>query len=134
MAVLFGILAMLGWGLWSVLAKLATRSLPPALAMVISYATGALIALGYVSSQRGGFALPTEGVLLAAAAGIFAGIGGVAFYMGLDAGRASIVTTVSALYFVVAAVFGIVILGESLDLADLGGIGFAVVAVVLLAK
>ncbi|MFB6095461.1 MAG: EamA family transporter [Halodesulfurarchaeum sp.] len=133
-AVLFGIVAMLGWGLWSVLAKLATRSLPPALAMVVSYATGAVIALGYVYAQRGSLTLPVEGVLLAGIAGVFAGIGGVAFYMGLNQGRAAVVTTVSALYFVVAALIGVVVLGETIDLYDVGGIGFAVLAVVLLAR
>lgn len=133
-AVLFGIVAMLGWGLWSVLAKLATRSLSPALAMVVSYATGAVIAFGYVYAQRGSLSLPMEGVLLAGVAGVFAGIGGVAFYMGLNQGRAAVVTTVSGLYFVVAALIGVVVLGEAIDLYDVGGIGFAVLAVVLLAR
>ena len=135
MAIVFGVVAMLGWGIWTVLAKLATRTVSPALAMVISYATGAVIALGYVYTQRGGFASPPmDGVLLAAAAGVFAGVAGVAFYMGLEVGRASIITTVSALYFVVAVVVGILFLGESVSLTDVAGIGFAVFAVLLLAQ
>lgn len=135
LAIVFGVVAMLGWGLWSIFAKLATRTVPPALAMVISYVTGALIAFGYVYTQRGGFGtLPMDGVLLAAIGGVFAGIAGVAFYMGLEAGRASIITTVSALYFIVAVVLGVLFLGESVSLTDLGGIGFAVMAVLLLAQ
>lgn len=134
MAILFGLLAMVGWGLWTVLAKLATRSVPPALAMAVSYATAVVVAFTYVYTQRGGFVMEVDGLLLAAAAGIFAGIAGVAFYMGLETGRTSIVTTVSALYFVVAALIGILLLGESVELTDLGGIGFAILAVVLLAQ
>jgi len=133
-AIGFGLLAMLGWGLWAVFAKLATNTLPPALAMVISYATGTVIAFGYVLSQRGSFSVPTEGALLATVAGIFAGVAGVAFYSGLDLGRASVVTTVSALYFAVPVVVGILFLGEIIDAADVAGIGFAIVAVVLLAR
>ncbi len=134
MAILYGLLAMFGWGLWTVLAKLATDSVPPALAMAISYATAVIVALTYVYTRRGGFVLDMDGMVLAAAAGVFAGIGAVAFYMGLETGRTSIITTVSALYFVVAAVIGILLLGEPVDLTDIGGIGFAVVAVVLLAR
>ena len=134
MAILFGIVAMLGWGFWAVFAKLATNTLPPALAMVISYVTASLIAFGYVYTQRASLTLPMDGVLLAAVAGLFAGIGGVVFYMGLDIGRASIVTTLGALYFAVPVVVGILFLGEVMDAADAAGIGFAIVAVLLLAR
>lgn len=134
-ALLYAVVAMITWGVWSVLAKLATQSLPPALAMVISYATGAAIALGYVFVTRGpGLSLPTEGVLMAGAAGLFAGIGAVAFYAGLQSGRSAVVTTVSALYFVVAALIGVLVLGETVDASDVAGVGFAVVAVALLAR
>ncbi|MFB6081904.1 MAG: EamA family transporter [Halanaeroarchaeum sp.] len=130
----YAVLAMLTWGIWSVLATLATRSMPPALAMVISYGTGAAIALAYVFANRGNLALPTDGVLLAAGAGIFAGIGGVAFYAGLQTGRSAVVTTVSALYFVVAAVIGVVVLGETVDAYDVAAVGFAMLAVALFAR
>ena len=61
---------------------------------------------------------------------MFAGIGAVAFYAGLGAGHTGIVTTISALYFVVAALLGCC--GDSPGLREALGIGFAVVAVALL--
>jgi drug/metabolite transporter (DMT)-like permease len=130
---LFALAAMLCWGVWTVLATLATRSLAPEAAMVVSYATGAALAFGYVLVSRGVPALPGRGVALAGLAGVFAGGGAVAFYAGLSRGSAAIVTTVSALYFVVAAILGVVVLGESLAVRDLAGIGFAVLAIALLA-
>lgn len=133
-AVFYGMLAMVGWGIWSVLAKLATRAMAPPTAMVISYGTGAFIVLGFVLSQSGELILPRNGVLLAAVAGIFAGIGGVSFYMGLSQGRAAVVTTISALYFGVAALIGIFVLGESIDAWDIGGMGFAILAVIFLTR
>lgn len=66
-------------------------------------------------------------------AGVFAGAGAVGFYDGLSEGNSAVVTTVSALYFVVAALLGVVVLGESLGLRDVTGIGFAVLAIALLA-
>ena len=44
----FGLLAMVAWGVWSVVAEVATDHVSPEVAMVVSYATGAAIAFGYV--------------------------------------------------------------------------------------
>jgi uncharacterized membrane protein len=72
-------------------------------------------------------------VAFAGLAGVFAGAGAVAFYAGLAEGNSAVVTTVSALYFVVAALLGVAVLGESLGLRDVAGVGFAVLAIALLA-
>ncbi|WP_254765712.1 EamA family transporter [Salinilacihabitans rarus] len=133
-AVVLAVVAMLGWGVWTVLANEATRTIDPEIAMVLSYATGVAVALGYVAVRGEPVTLERTGVGLALAAGVFAGIGAVAFYAGLSYGRASVVTTVSALYFVVAAVLGVLVLGETLVLKDAAGIAFAVLAVLLLAN
>lgn len=124
--------AMVLWGVWTLFATLATRSLAPEAAMVVSYATGATLALGYVVRSRGVPSLPGRGVAFAGLAGVFAGAGAVAFYAGLAEGNSAVVTTVSALYFVVAALLGVAVLGESLGLRDVAGIGFAVLAIALL--
>lgn len=89
---------------------------------------------GYVGLQPGDVTVDRTGVADALAAGVFAGGGAVAFYAGLERGQTGIVATVSALYFVVAAVLGIVFLGESLEWQDALGIGFAVLSVALLAR
>ncbi|MCU4750491.1 EamA family transporter [Halobacteria archaeon AArc-curdl1] len=133
-AIAFAVLAMLGWGLWTVLANEATRTIAPELAMVLSYAASVVIAVGYVAAQGEPLALERTGVAYALGAGIFAGIGAVAFYTGLSMGRVGVVATISALYFVVAAIIGILVLGESLTLKNAAGIGFAILAVVLLAN
>lgn len=133
-AVTLGLLAMLSWGVWAVLATVATRSLAPTAAMVVSYATGVAVALGYLAVADRPVALEARGVGFALAAGVFAGAGAVAYYAGLDRGTTAVVTTVSALYFVVAAVLGVAVLRESLAPSDVAGVGFAVLAVVLLAR
>lgn len=133
-AVLFALLAMVAWGLWAVLANEATQSLAPAVAMIISYAASVVVALGYVAATSGDISVPRIGVGYALAAGVFAGVGAVAFYAGLEAGRTGIVTTISALYFVVAAVVGVLVLGEPLSWHDGVGIVLAAAAVALLAS
>ncbi len=129
----FGLLAMSMWGFWALFAKLATESLPPTTAMVISYATSVGVALGYVALTEGSIDLAGRGVGFALVAGVFAGAGAVAYYAGLNYGSTGVITTVSALYFVVAALLGAVFLGESFGLRQLVGIAFATAAVALLA-
>jgi uncharacterized membrane protein len=130
-------LALIGavaWGFWAVLADIATRSMAPEAAMIVSYAAGIAVAGLYVL-HRGTTVLGSDptAIGVAALAGVVSGIGAVAYYAALQAGAAGIATTVTALYFVVAAALGVAVLGESLALSDLAGIGAAVVAVVLIA-
>jgi drug/metabolite transporter (DMT)-like permease len=134
-AIALGLVTMVLWGGWSATAKVATRYVAPETAMGISYATGAVVAIAYIALGRGAgtLSLPPRGVALALGAGIFSGIGGIAFYAGLQQGESAVVTTVSAMYFIVAAIVGVIVLGETLGLRELAGIGFAVVAVALLA-
>jgi transporter family protein len=129
----FGLLAMVAWGVWSVVAEVATDHVSPEVAMVVSYATGAAIALGYVLTRPASVEFSTRGLGLAALAGAFAGVGAVGFYVGLDQGSTSVVTTVSALYFAVATVLAIVFLNEAASLRTLAGVATAGVAVWLLA-
>jgi drug/metabolite transporter (DMT)-like permease len=136
-AVALGLVTMVLWGGWSATAKVATRYVAPETAMTLSYGTGALVALAYVVVAREGavsaVSLPPRGVALALVAGVLSGIGGIAFYAGLQQGESAVVTTVSAMYFIVAAIVGVLVLGETVGVRELAGIGFAVVAVALLA-
>lgn len=133
-AVQFAVVAMVAWGLWAALADVATRSIPPEMAMIVSYLTGVAVAGVYVLGGDRPVEFAGDGVAIAAVAGVFAGMGAVAFYAGLSAGRTGVVTTISALYFVVAALVGIAVLGESLGIREVLGVAFAVLAVVLLAS
>lgn len=130
---LFALVAMLSWGVWTAMANLATETINPTVAMTLSYISSVLVALGYVGVTQRDVTLTGEGVGWALVSGVFAGIGAMAFYTGLKRGQVGIVTSVSALYFVVAALIGVTVLGETLGVREIAGIGFAVLAVVLLA-
>jgi len=77
-AVLFALLAMLAWGIRAVLADVATRTIQPTSAMILSDGTSVLVALGYLAVQGESPALGEVGVWVALAAGVFAGVGAVA--------------------------------------------------------
>lgn len=130
-------LALIGavaWGFWAVLADVATRSMAPEAAMIVSYTVGIGVAGLYVL-HRGTTVLGSDPSAIGAAAlaGVASGIGAVAYYAALQAGASGVATTITALYFVVAAGLGVLVLGESLALTDVAGIGAAVVAVALIA-
>lgn len=132
--VVFGVVAAIAWGFWAVFADLATRTLAPEVAMVCSYSVGILVALGYILSRNDPVSIARSGVGFALVAGVFSGAGAVSYYHALESGAASIATTLTALYFVVAAVLGVLVLDDSLELTDAAGIACAVVAVVLIAR
>ncbi|WP_435345008.1 EamA family transporter [Haloarchaeobius sp. HRN-SO-5] len=130
----WALLAMVAWGLWAVLADAATRSVSPTVAMIVSYLVGTALAGAYVLTRTDPVTYTRDGLLFAVSAGVFSGIAAVAFYAGLERGQTGVVTTVSALYFVVAAVLGVVLFEEPVTLQRVGGVGFAVAAVVLLSQ
>ena len=130
-ALAFAGVAMVSWGLWAVFAKFATRSLAPEIAMIFSYVAGLGIAVAYVLAQGHSPDLSTTGVGYALAAGVFSGLGAICYYVALKNDTAAVATTVTALYFVVAAIIGVVFLGESVSTWDVAAIALAVGAVAL---
>lgn len=131
-ALSLALVGMVAWGIWAVFAKFAARILAPEIAMVISYAAAISVAVVYALVQGVPAEFSTSGVAFAVAGGLFSGVGAVSYYAALRHGTAAVATTVTALYFVVAAVIGVVLLGESVSARDLAGIALAVGAVVLL--
>ena len=136
--VVLALVAASAWGVWALMAKLATRSLAPEAVLVVSYLVGSGIGLAaLVWTLDGSLAetlVDTPGLRYAVGAGVASGVGSVVYYAGLETGSVSVVSTVTGLYFVVAVVLGILLLGESLSGTKALGVAFAVGAVVLLAQ
>lgn len=58
----------------------------------------------------------------------------ISMYIGFTHGSTTVVSTLGAMYFVVAAVIGVVVLGENLTVTKLTGIAFAVLGIVLVTR
>lgn len=124
-------LGMVSWGVWAMFADLATRTLEPEVAMVVSYVGAVAIAVLYIGSQGLSPTVSGVGVGYALAGGLFSGVGAISYYAALQHGNATVATTITALYFVVAGILAVVFLGESVDVRDLAGVALAVGAVTL---
>ena len=133
-AVAFGLLTMASWGIWVIVGNAASESMDPITAAAISYVIAALLAVGFVLVSGASLAITPRGGAFAGVAGVFAGIGFVSMYVGLSRGSTTLVATLSAMYFVVAAFIGIAVLGDELTTTRAAGLLLAVVAVVLVAQ
>lgn len=131
---LFGAITMVSWGIWLVLGNLASESLDPETAAAVSYTVAAGVAVAYAVVSDASLSVSLEGGAIAMVAGVFAAIGLIATYVGLSVGSTTIVSTIGAMYFVVAAVIGMVILGDELTIPKIAGVGVAVIAVALITQ
>ncbi len=132
--ILFGVIAMVSWGIWMVLGNAASESIDPRTAAAISYLVAGLLALGFIIFSDASLAVTARGGLLAGAAGLFTGVGLIAMYIGFSQGSTTIVSTLGALYFVVAAIIGIVVFGDDVTVTKLAGIAFACLSIVLITR
>ncbi|WP_267643364.1 EamA family transporter [Haloarchaeobius amylolyticus] len=133
--VLFAGAAMVLYAGWAFFAKLATRTVPAEQAVVYTYVAGLVAVGGYILLDSGGsVTVTTDGFWLAAVSGLCLGLGTLAYYTALTDGSVGIATSISGMYLLFATLLGVVFLNESLGKANIAGIGFAVVAVVLLAQ
>ncbi len=126
------LIALLAWGGWGFLCKLATQTasdqnivLWTSLASLLPMVAYALTAP--TRSEMKPSALPI-------AAGILAGIATAAFYLALRRGPTSVVVPISGMYILIPAALGIVLLKEPLNPSHVVGMVFAGLAVVFLSR
>lgn len=131
--ILFALLATVSWGLWAFFAKLAGQTLRAEMTVVITYFVGAVLGTGYVLVQSNSVSVARPGLRFAVLSGVFFGIGGLSYYHALRNGSTTVITTVAALYFVVAALLAVTVLGEQLQARQVAGVVLATLSVFLLA-
>jgi len=133
-AILFALGTTFTWGLWLVFADLVSETLDPVTAAAITYVVAAVVVVGYALLSGAPLEVGARGGLLSVAAGLFAAAGLVSLYLGLSLGATATVSTIGALYFVVAAAIAVLVLGEPLSVTRAAGIGLAVVSIVLISQ
>lgn len=132
--ILFGLITMTSWGIWIIFGNGASESIDPRTAAAITYLVAGLLALGSIVVSDASIAVTARGGLLAGAAGLFAGIGLISMYIGFSQASTTVVSTLGAMYFVVAAILGIVVLGDDVTITRVTGIAFACLSIVLLTR
>jgi transporter family protein len=129
--VFYAVLAVVFWGVWGMVSKLAADSIPPLMNQILStlgLLPPALVAL-WQSERRWN----RNGATWAFAAGLAGGLGNLVFLAALThGGQASIVVPLAAIYPLVTALLAWIVLREKLRRQQIIGIGIALAAIVFL--
>ena len=131
-AVAFGFGTMIAWGFWIVFGEVASESIDPVTAAAISYLAAAVVTVAYALLSGASLAVTGRGVAFSVLAGVAAAVGVVSTFVGVSLGSTAVVSTVGGMYFVTAAVIGVVVLGESVTTTQVVGIGLALTALVVI--
>ena len=78
--IVLALVAMVSYGLWAFFSGLATRTIPPETAAVLSYLIGGFVALGYLLSRGLPLVPSAQGTLFAVIARLPFGLAGVPFH------------------------------------------------------
>jgi transporter family protein len=124
--------ALLVWGLWGFLPKLASRDLDPK--SILIYETIGAILVGLAVLAWVGFKpqIHSKGIALSVATGAAGFLGSLLFLYAISRGKVSIVVTLTALYPLIVIALSYFFLDEAITLKQTFGIVFALIALVLL--
>lgn len=133
---LWTVLAMVSYAFSFLFIKIAIRGAPAFTVMPIAILTLAVCAtaVAAVFGEWSVASLTGRSVQFSLAGGLCLAGAVVGYFRALSTGPVSVVVPVFGLFLVVGAVLGIVVLDEPLTARKLLGIGFAALAVVLLAS
>ncbi|GAA3856862.1 EamA family transporter [Haloarcula argentinensis] len=131
-AVLFGLGTMIAWGFWIAFGNVASTTMDPETAAFVSYAAATVVTGMYVAISDASLVVTNRGLLFAFAAGVAAAVGVVSTFVGVTVGSTSVVSTIGGMYFITAAVIGVIAFGESMTLRKAAGIGLALTAIVVI--
>lgn len=131
---LFSLIALLFWGVFSATQKVATNYISAEWSYISFIVSSVAIAIGFLIFGNVNFTLSQPTLVLGSLAGMLNGLGVLASFVAYGAeGKASKVTTIAgALQPVFTIVLAIIFLNESLSMLETGGIMFAIIAALLL--
>ena len=125
-------IAFVCWGIWAFLPKLTTSYLDPKSAILYEVAGGLL--LGLMIFVIPGFrpALEARGIVLAMLTGMLGVAGALAYLFAVSRGPVTIISTVTALYPILAVLLAYLFLNEPISVKQGLGILLGPVAIVLI--
>ena len=127
------LLACFWWGLFGFLAKLGSDNVS-ALDMQILFTGGMLPLAAFILIRRKDLRCDRTGRVIGIGIGIVAGLGGVAYFIAMSRGKASLVGPVTSLFPLVTVLLAMPILRERFNKVQAAGVALALVSAALLAS
>jgi transporter family protein len=129
----YSALALLAWGLWAFLPKVAISFLDPKTAFMFETiggaVTGMLIVLILQPQLTG---VEFRGIIPAVLTGVLGYLGLLCFMYAIREGKVCVVAPLTALYPVITLVFAMLFLKERINVIQFAGIILALISVVLI--
>lgn len=122
------------WGLWGVFHKIGVSKLGAETSLLVNYITASISALTILSLTRRLHINMGVGLIYPIAAGASISVGTFAFLITLEKTSVSIARSLAGLSVLVTVILGVVFLGETLSIKQYIGIGFAIMAIILLSR
>ncbi len=131
--VLYSTMALLVWGLWAFLPKLAISCLEPKTAFMFEVIGGAVTGLAAFLILRPEFhGAEMRGIIPALLTGMLGCLGLLCFMYAIRTCKLSVIIPITALYPVVSLALAMIFLREKITVVQFAGIILAVVSVVLI--
>jgi transporter family protein len=127
-----GVTVAISWGVADFFAAKATKKVGSILAVMLVTVIAALVyGIVYALLLRSHHSLSLTGLAYTAVSGIFIALGGIALFIGFEAGPVSIVSPLTSMYPLMTTLFALVIFHASLTAKDLIGIVLIVIGVMV---
>jgi transporter family protein len=132
----WAMLAMGGYGATAIFLKLAFRTIPSEVALVVTNTVLTAAAFGLVLFRGVDFSSldMNKPTFYLGLAGVTLSVSVISYYIALSRGPVSIVMPIYAMNFAVAVILGMLVLGESVTMTRAAGLVLATGALVLLAR
>jgi len=126
------LLALVSFGLWGLFTKLAVLHIDTKSALIYQALGVAIVGTGMLFAVNFKPATHPKGISYALLTGAAYGIGCFFYFIAASKGKIITVVTLTALYPLVTIILASVILKEAISIKQWIGIGFAIIAIVLM--
>jgi transporter family protein len=130
----YSLLALLAWGFWAFLPKIAISWLDPKSVFIYEAIGGALTGLLAYFILRPELGVEIRGIIPSVLTGVAGFLGILCFLYAIRTGKVSVVAPLTALYPIVSLALAVIFFKEKMNLIQLTGIVLAVISVVLISQ
>ena len=129
--ILPALIALILWGFWGFLPKVATRYIDPPSALVYQAIGATIVGLGVLLSVRNQIQWQVNGAFWALLTGLFGMLGSLFFLQAVSRGKVTTIVTMTALYPLISIVLALIFLKVPFSFRQGLGVFCALMALIL---
>jgi len=129
--ILPSVCALVLWGVWGFLPKIATKYIDPKSALVFQAIGSLIVGIGVLIAFKDQIQWQTTGAFWSIVTGVFGMLGSLFFLQAVSRGKVTAIVTMTALYPLISILLALVILKEPFGIKQGLGVACALAALVL---